>query len=129
MNTRQLVLHALTDVMTHPKHEIHIIRTYFAEHYHQVVNGEYLDFNHFINHLALLKQETKQISLTVLAAASEGNTVLTHHQVTAEKADGTYATFEVLAHFTVADGQIIRCEELTRMITGSQSDLDLGSQY
>ncbi|ASA57954.1 nuclear transport factor 2 family protein [Vibrio gazogenes] len=129
MHICQFVVHALAEVITSPTHEESVIRKYFSPNYHQVVNGQHLDFNHFLHHMALLKQEAQHIALTLIAAASEGDTVLTHHQVSAEKVDGTTVSFDVMAHFTVTGGQIIRCEELTRMLKGAESDQDLSCRH
>lgn len=62
----------------------------------------------------------------ILAAVVEGEQVFTHHLVEVEKRHGADAQVEVFAHFTLAAGNIVRCEELTRLINGDESDKALG---
>jgi hypothetical protein len=48
--------------------------------------------------------------------------------VAVEKSSGDKSEFEVFARFTLAAGKIIRCEELTRMVSGTADDRDPGSR-
>jgi len=60
--------------------------------------------------------------------AGQGDSVLTHHRVRVEKRDGARSLIKVLAHFTVRDGKICACDELTQLLEGEYDDRDLGSR-
>lgn len=100
----------------------------FAADYRQCVDGVELDRAGFLRHLEALRAATRYLEVRILAAASEGGQVFTHHLVEVEKTDGLRARVEVLARFQVADGLIRRCDELTRLLAGSAADRDLGSR-
>lgn len=123
-----LITAALRDVVCSPEHDEQKIARYFARNYQQVVDGKLLDYDEFVEHLALLKALTHRIQITVLASACAGDTVFTHHRVEVEKKGGKRSVIEVLARFTLVSGQIARCEELTHLISGEEGDKDLGSR-
>jgi len=125
---KHCVIAALKDIVCSVEHDEDAIARYFAPGYHQEVDGKELDYAGFIQHMALLKKLTQRIELSLLAIAAEGNTVFTHHQVTVEKKDGARTMIEVLARFTLLNGQIVQCQELTHLISGDHGDRDLGSR-
>jgi limonene-1,2-epoxide hydrolase len=92
------------------------------------VDGKALDYAQFMQHMALLKQLTRSMALEIIAVAGQGEAVLTHHQVRVEKRDGGRSLVKVLAHFTVRDGKICACDELTQLLEGEHGDRDLGSR-
>jgi hypothetical protein len=127
-NLSQIVTDALQAVISHPGHDEKKIAHYFSPDYQQIVDGHHLDYAQFVQHLAVLKSHTRQMEVNVKALATEEDTVFTHHSVAVEKSSGDKSEFEVFARFTLAAGKIIRCEELTRMVSGTADDRDLGSR-
>ena len=123
-----LVLEALQRVVAAPQHQPVLIAGFFSADYHQQVDGNTLDYAHFIQHMALLKQLTRSMTLEIVAVAGQGDSVLTHHRVRVEKRDGARSLIKVLAHFTVRDGKICACDELTQLLEGEHDDRDLGSR-
>ncbi|CAI1708003.1 SnoaL-like domain [Serratia quinivorans] len=123
-----LVLEALQRVVASPQHQPLLIAEFFSEDYLQQVDGNTLDYAHFMQHMALLKQLTRSMTLEIVAVAGQGDCVLTHHQVRVEKRDGGRSLVKVLAHFTVRDGKICACDELTQLLEGERGDRDLGSR-
>ncbi|CDG22056.1 conserved protein of unknown function [Xenorhabdus poinarii G6] len=128
-NPSKIVIDALEEMISTRSHDESKIALYFDQSYEQVVNGECLDYRSFIQHIAVLKEHISRIELSILKIVSEGDTVFTHHTANVVKPDGTESQFEVFARFTLCAGKIVRCEELTRMISGASSDRDLGSRY
>lgn len=124
----QRVLSALQDVVCRAEHDEKLLQSYFSTDYQQRVDGIELDYAGFVNHMATVKQDTSAITLNVLAAAVNNEQVLTHHRVTVAKQNGAVSVIEVHAHFTVHEGLICRCEELTRLDSGDINDRDLGSR-
>lgn len=122
----QRVAQALHSIVCTPEHDEAKIREFFSPQYRQYVDGESLDFRGFVEHMARLKQLTHAIELTIIAIAHANQEVLTHHRVAVSKKGGGVSHVDVLTHFTLQDGMIIRCEELTRLIQGAEEDHSLG---
>ncbi len=124
----QNVIDALQEVIGCPGHDESKIARYFSPDYRQVVDGKSLNYDDFINHMSALKAQTRKMRLSIKAAIGEGDTVFTQHYVKVEKNEGGWSEFEVFARFTLLEGKIHRCEELTRMIHGVIEDSDFGSR-
>jgi hypothetical protein len=104
------------------------IRTYFAPSYRQDVDGQVLDFAGFCQHMRVQKAALQALQIQFLTLVAEGDVVFTNHLVTLETKEGRQATLKVLAEFTVRNGQIVACDELTRLVNGASQDRDLGSR-
>ena len=128
MNKMMLVKQALTTVLGKDIGNLAIVKKYFSPDYIQIVDGKQIDFEEFYEHLKVLKAATKSITVTIKSIAEGDNCVHTQHIARAIKNDGSVSEFEVFACFQIEDGKIIRCEEMTRMIKGSNTDEDLGSR-
>lgn len=128
MNNHTLVLNALTNIIGSTDNDEEAIARYFSPEYRQTVDGKHLTYPSFIEHMKLLKQQTINMNLDVLSSAENEDTVFTHHLVEVLKTHSDTLTFEVFACFKVQNNKIVRCQELTRMITGSHQDIDLGSR-
>lgn len=126
-NNRRIVLEALA-IISEPAHSPERIARWFAPDYQQQVDGNVLDYAQFLIHMAALKTLTRRMTIDVKAIADSGETVLTHHQVSVTKQDGQTSLIEVLAHFQCRKGRIVRCDELTRLLTGDPADADLGQR-
>lgn len=114
-----LVLDTLQQVVASPEHRPTQLAARFSAGYRQQVDGKVLNFEQFEQHMALLKRQTRRMTLSVIAAAEQGEAVLTHHLVEVEKRDGSRSRVRVLAHFTVREGRICACDELTELLTGA----------
>ncbi|MCG8710761.1 nuclear transport factor 2 family protein [Brenneria sp. 4F2] len=127
-SARQQVIQALHQTIASPVHNPALIAEFFDQDYEQWVDGNTLGYNDFLHHMALLKQVTRRMSLTILAVAAQGDDVLTHHLVDVEKPDGACSRIQVFAHFTLREQRIYRCSELTRQLSGDHHDADLGAR-
>lgn len=128
MNNMNFVQQALTSVLGKEIGSVAVIEQYFSPNYIQIVDGKQIDYDEFVAHLKVLKEATNSITITIKSIAEGQNCVHTQHIAHAEKKNGEVSEFEVFACFHLLDGKIIRCEELTRMISGAKSDGDLGSR-
>lgn len=129
MKNSVIIKAALQEVLTHSQSDYsEKIARYFSVDYRQTVNGNVLLYKDFIKHIAFLHQELTAIQITIIAMAEEGDTVFSHHQVQTTKHDGTKTHTQVMAQFTIREGKIIQCNELTRLIVGGDDDHDLGSR-
>lgn len=121
-------MEALREIVGSPEHDERRIARYFSADYQQVVDGQSLDYQGFVQHMQCLKTLTTTMRVSVLASVCEGDTVFTHHHVSVLKRDGKCSDIEVMARFTLSAGLILHCEELTRLIRGSADDQNLGSR-
>lgn len=128
MNSMQLVKLALDSVLGAQIGNLSVIEQFFSRSYVQIVDGKKIDFDGFVKHMQVLKEATESINITIKSIAQEGYRVHTQHYAKAIKKDGSCSEYEVFACFSLSDGKIVRCEELTRMIQGANSDHNLGSR-
>lgn len=128
MSNKQLVKQALAAVLGNDIGSLSVIEQFFSKEYIQIVDGKKIDFDEFVTHLQVLKEATQSISVTIKSIAEGEGCVHTHHIAKAIKHDNSVSEFEVFACFNIANGKIVRCEELTRMIQGTKSDNNLGSR-
>jgi len=129
MSNKAIIKAALQAVIANVNgFSIEVIASYFSVNYHQNVNGNVLFYDDFVKHIAALYQVLKSVEITIIAMVQDGQTVFSHHHVHAKKYDGSEVHTQVIAQFTLQDGKIIQCDELTHLITGSDEDHDLGSR-
>lgn len=126
--SKYTVTAALRALISTPEHDENVIAAFFAPGYQQTVDGNSLDYRGFIHHMQTLKAQTTRMGISINAVVADGDTVFTHHVVDVEKPGGEKSRFEVFARFTLSSGKIIRCEELTRLMSGNPGDHDLGSR-
>ncbi|UTH72385.1 nuclear transport factor 2 family protein [Chromobacterium sp. IIBBL 290-4] len=105
------------------------IRRYMSDDYRQCVDGRELDLASFQAHLLKQREVVEKMQVEFLAVAQDGDSVLTHHLVRVFKKNGDTPLFQVLAHFSIRDGRIAACDELTRQLEGHAADSDLGSRH
>jgi ketosteroid isomerase-like protein len=100
-----------------PREDAGNLDRYFSPSYVQDVDGEHMDYTHFLDHARTLK-----------ALVVDSSTIADIHLIEAEKADGGRLSTKVFAFFFVEDGRIGRVRELTRLVRGDAADRDLGSR-
>lgn len=127
-SNRQCVLDALHTIISDPTHSPERIARWFSPQYQQQVDGNLLNYEQFIAHMATLKAVTRAMTIDIKAIADSGDDVLTHHYARITKQDGKSSLIEVFAHFQLRAGRIVRCDELTRLLTGDPADSDLGQR-
>lgn len=104
-----------------------VISRYFSPDYVQYVDGQVLNYQDFLKHMAKQKTMLKSAIVSVERCIAEGNAVSTVHHVQAAKKDGSVIEAKVIAHFHLKDGRIVLCDELTKILKGSKEDQNLGS--
>lgn len=124
---RQLVKQALESLLRTEALDVETAACFFSPQYQQHVDGRILNYAEFLAHLAYLKSQVQQMHLQILALASHGNTVMTHHRVDVTRYQGAVARFEVLARFECIEGSIVSCYEHSRLCEGEAQYRDLGS--
>lgn len=122
------VLDALQTIISDPIHSPERIARCFSPEYQQQVDGNLLNYEQFVAHMATLKTLTRAMTIDIKTIANSGDDVLTHHYARITKQDGQTSLIEVFAHFQLREGKIVRCDELTRLLTGDPADADLGQR-
>lgn len=92
------------------------------------MDGNILNYQEFMDHIKALRASVNKIKIQFIDILAEGNKVSTHHLVEVYKRPQGLANFEVFAIFTIENDRITKCDELTRLVSGSAADRDLGSQ-
>lgn len=105
------------------------VSEYFSPDYIQVTDGVQSNLNEFLNHLLTLKRIVKSLSQSpfyhFLYDEEEGAVTL-RYDVNIEKRTGEKGKVEVIAIFTLINGKIIKCHELTCPLKNKEEFGDIG---
>jgi hypothetical protein len=102
------------------------IDRYFTPDYQQRTDGEAVGRDGFARHIRALRALAADGSVTVREVIREGDRIADRHQVTVIKRDATISQIEVYLFGEFAsDGHLRRVDEVTRVLTGDQSDAGL----
>lgn len=104
-----------------------MIYKYFSPDYEQIVDDKYLKIEEFIMHIKKLKEVVETAEVSIINFATKDNSIFTKHIVKTVLKDGSKHTHKVFAEFIINDNKIIRCEELTLLLAGSEAAKRLGS--
>ena len=126
---KEVIIGLFKDVLEAPSLDEKIVSDYVSPRYVQNVDGVTLDYADFIAHMRKQKSVLAALSVEFVAMVEENATVFTHHIVDAEKKDGSRLRVQVLAQFVIRDGKLLRCDELTRLLSGAEGDRDIGSRH
>ncbi len=126
---KALIQAAFRDVIEDCQATETTIAHYFSPDYIQSVDDKILNFEQFVSHMKVQKSVVETININLLKMVGEGDIVCSHHEVYATKKNGDALKAKVIAFFTIKNGKIIRCDELTHLLEGAQEDHDLGSRY
>ena len=124
---RALIEGALASLLD-PKQDADDLGRYFASDYIQEVDGKRLTFTGFIDHARVLKASLRWGRATIERLIVSGDTIADMHVVEAEKTNGEAIRVKVIAFFIVRDSKIVRVDELTHLLVGSEADRDMGSR-
>lgn len=102
---------------------------YFSPGYVQVTDGTEFDHDGFLahaRHLRGLREQGLTARVEVLDAVRRGRDLATRHLVSSLKPGGATAQIEVYLFGTLdEDGRLLRVNEATRVVSGTDSDAEL----
>ena len=124
----QIIKGSFREIVENPIFDRRLVDKYFSADYEQHVDGKDLTFANFLKHMEAQKKVTKSVTITFKTIAQQDDVVFTNHYATARKQDGSEAKVHVIAKFKLKDGKICYCDELTHMLSGDETDRDLGSR-
>ena len=125
---KSLIERSFQDVFASDAFDEGVIARYFSPGYVQKTDGRALDFPAFVAHIRELKRTLKNINITFERLVAEGANVVSIHRAEAEKIAGGKVSIRVFALFTIDDGKIGLCDELTHLEQGVAEDRDLASR-
>jgi hypothetical protein len=127
IQNKQLIKDAFSQVVGSTIADEKVIANFFHPEYKQYVDGVELNYSDFVQHMIAQKGVIRNAVVNFRNIVAEDELVFTNHEVVATKNDGSIIKAHILAEFTIADGKIIRCDELTHVIQGSDEDRNIGS--
>ncbi len=100
-----------------------MVEKYLDRDYKQWVNEQPpLDFEGFKRHLLAQKKIAPTVKITFLDMVVQGDKVAEIHHITAIKKNLEIIEGKVIAFWTIKNGKIARCEELTKITKGQPED-------
>jgi hypothetical protein len=107
------------------------VEGYFAPEYQQWADGEWLNYDGFVQHVQALAKRVQQgysfDTFTIHEVVGEGERFVTRHSLTGTNAEGTPFTLLVLALFEMREDRFVRCWELSHMQGRDTADQSLAS--
>ncbi|BAP31166.1 uncharacterized protein CHSO_2129 [Chryseobacterium sp. StRB126] len=125
---KQIIQQVFSNILENPTFDLSLIEKYFSKDYIQFVDHTQLNYEEFILHIQKLKEKVTEQKIDILNYAENGNTIFTHHTAKSILKDGSIVRHKVLAEFTIQEGKIIRCDELTLLLEGADHSKNLGSE-
>jgi hypothetical protein len=92
------------------------IPVYFKEEYVQVTDGVKTNREEFANHLATLQEVVEKIAVSPFHDAlfdEPQQTMTLRYTVDVTKKNGSHGQIELIAIFELADGRVLRCNEIS----------------
>jgi hypothetical protein len=99
---------------------------FFSTSYIQDADGARLDFSGFIEHARVLKGTLRSARVTFEDILVDGPKIADVHIVEATKMNGDAIRVKVLAFYRLEEGKIVKVDELTHLLKGTDTDRDIG---
>ena len=126
---KTIIIELFRDVLASPVVDTAAVAKYVSPSYIQTVDGVTLNYDGFIAHMRKQKEVIASLSVEFLAMVAECDILFTNHVVTVQKKDSSVIQIKVIAQFVFEDNRLIRCDELTRLLSGNHEDRDIGSRH
>lgn len=125
---KHIIQQVFNTILENPVFDLSLIEKYFSKDYIQFVDHHQLNYEEFILHIKKLKEKVAEQKIDILNYAENGNIIFTHHIAKSILKDGSIVKHKVLAEFTILEGKIIGCDELTLLLEGNNTEKNLGSE-
>ena len=127
-SNKALLRQMFRDVLEADSFDEQLILRYFSPSYVQRVDGKTLRFSEFVDHVREVKKTVTKLRFTFDEMIAEGGKVMEIHRVEGEKRAGGKFAIRLFSFWTIKDGKIVSCDELSRVEQGAAEDRDLGSR-
>ncbi|WP_419768642.1 hypothetical protein [Arcobacter sp.] len=128
-NGKELIKKIFNEILGASIVDTKIIKKYISSEYIQIVDGNILDYDGFVNHMKKQKEVIESLDVEFLTIAEDNENIFTNHIVTAVKKDGQTVKVKVIAQFVIKNNLLVKCDELTHMLSGKEEDRDIGSRH
>ncbi|MGN7864374.1 hypothetical protein [Chryseobacterium sp. 22458] len=125
---KHIIEQVFSRILENPVLDETLIEKYFSRQYVQLVDHTRLNYDEFVLHIKKLKDKVSEQKIEIISYAENENSIFTKHIARSVLKDGSIVIHKVLAEFTVSDGKIIQCDELTLLLEGTHDARNLGSE-
>lgn len=125
---KDFIKNLFRDVIENEHYDEKLIDQYFSNKYIQNVDNVILDYDTFKKHIQKLKSKVKKQQVDFENIVSDGNFVFTKHYVESILLNNETVKHKVIAEFTISDGKVVYCDELTLLVEGTINENNLGSE-
>lgn len=125
---KHIIQQVFSNILENPVFDLSLIEKYFSKDYIQLVDHHQLNYEEFILHIKKLKEKVVEQKIHIINYAENGNIIFTHHTAKSVLKDGSVVKHKVLAEFTIQQGKVIQCDELTLLLEGNPTEENLGSE-
>ncbi|MFS4470269.1 hypothetical protein [Chryseobacterium sp. T20] len=125
---KHFIQQVFQEVLENPVFDEVLIEKYFSKQYIQFVDHAQLNYEEFVLHIKKLKEKIAEQKMEIITYAENGNIIFTNHIAKSTLKDGSKVVHKVLAEFTIQNHQIIRCDEMTLLVEGDETEKNLGSE-
>lgn len=123
----QLFKQSMIDMVEDMQADERVIAKYVSPLYSQWVNGEKMDYQGFVRHMAMQKQHIKFAKVKFIQVIALNNVVSSIHEATVTKNDGSTSVIKVIGHMTYEGDKLIGVDELTFIVHGDAQDIKISS--
>lgn len=123
------IVRAMFNLFANQKNDVNNFSNYLSKDFVQISDGNKIDYQQFLIHVKSIRSHVNNINFKFEQIIADGDLVATHHIANGTKSDGKQVTTEFFAIFTLKNGKIIKCEEVSRMIEGDSSDKDMSYRH
>jgi len=114
MTNKEILTRALKSLFENYKGTDSEFISLFSKDFIMWANGKLSNFDELVAHFDELQKTVPNRKIEFIDIVSEGDCVFDEHTVTITLESGGIKIVDVLAKWTIKDGQITRCSELTR---------------
>ncbi|WES98432.1 hypothetical protein P2W68_02190 [Chryseobacterium arthrosphaerae] len=125
---KHIIEQVFSRILENPVLDEILIEKYFSRQYVQLVDHTRLNYDEFVLHIKKLRDKVSEQKIKIISYAENENSIFTKHIARSVLKDGSIVIHKVLAEFTVVDGKIIQCDELTLLLEGTHDARNLGSE-
>ena len=129
MDSKTLIRAAFHDVFEEDAFSEAVIARYFHPDYIQTADGNQLNYQQFVAHMKQLKQAVHAVKIDFQHLIAEGNSVCSVHIASGKKSNDKLVSSKIIAYFEIKEDLIYRCDELSHLLEGDESDRDLASRH
>ena len=100
---------------------------YVSKSFVNPIDGNVFNYQQWVTHQKHIKSMVKSMTPKFNLMVAEGNNVAAIYNIDIVKNDGSKLTVKDMAFFKIKNNKVVYCEELTRLVKGSETDKNIGS--